>query len=187
MRLRYLSHRRPAKAQASLRIRAVSPEPSLFAYLKYGSRLTFRPKIRHLATVGDCACAFEERVYERRNLMRWLKCERTMIKSWYAPSHEVMVIFVFCKRILQTRMGIHPVGIDVWFLVGPFVYFMWANSEGSGETARMRRFAWAFAGRLCDKYHNLMSWPNYNQSPYPVHDIKSCIKWGRTSWSGLLQ
>ena len=32
MRLWYLSHRRPAKAQASLRIRAVSPEPSLFAH-----------------------------------------------------------------------------------------------------------------------------------------------------------
>ena len=28
---------------------------------------------------------------------------------------------------------------------------MCANSEGSGET-------WAFTGRLCDKYHNLMSW-----------------------------
>ena len=22
----------------------------------------------------------------------------------------------------------------------------------------MRRLAWAFAARLCDKYHNLMSW-----------------------------
>ena len=31
MRLWYLSHRQPAKAQASLRICAVSPEPSLFA------------------------------------------------------------------------------------------------------------------------------------------------------------
>ena len=28
----------PAKAQASLRIRAVSPEPALFAHMKYGSR-----------------------------------------------------------------------------------------------------------------------------------------------------
>ena len=37
---------------------------------------------------------------------------------------------------------------------------MYANSEGSGETARMRRLAWAFAGRLCDKYHNLMIWLN---------------------------
>ena len=38
---------------------------------------------------------------------------------------------------------------------------MWANSEGSGETARMRRLAWAFAGRLCDKFHNLVSWLIY--------------------------
>ena len=37
-------------------------------------------------------------------------------------------------------------------------YFMCASSEGSGETARMRRLAGAFAGRLCGKYHNLMSW-----------------------------
>ena len=36
MRLWYLSHRRPVKAQASLRIRAVSPEPSLLAHMKYG-------------------------------------------------------------------------------------------------------------------------------------------------------
>ena len=34
---------------------------------------------------------------------------------------------------------------------------MCANSEGSGETARMRSLAWAFAVRLCDKYYNLMS------------------------------
>ena len=38
MRLWYLLHRGPAKAQASLRIRAVSPEPSLFANMNYGSR-----------------------------------------------------------------------------------------------------------------------------------------------------
>ena len=37
MRLWYLSHRRPAKAQASLRIRAVSPEPSLFTHVTYGN------------------------------------------------------------------------------------------------------------------------------------------------------
>ena len=39
-----------------------------------------------------------------------------------------------------------------------FPYFMCANSEGSCETVRMHRLAWAFTGRLCDKYHNLMSW-----------------------------
>ena len=37
-------------------------------------------------------------------------------------------------------------------------YFMCVTSKGSGKTARMRRLALAFAGRLCDKYHNAMSW-----------------------------
>ena len=60
MRLWYLSHRRPAKAQVSLRVRAVSPEPSLFANMYYGSRRRVRPKIRHLAPLGGYACALEE-------------------------------------------------------------------------------------------------------------------------------
>ena len=35
---------------------------------------------------------------------------------------------------------------------------MCVNSEGSEETAWMRSVTWAFAGRLCDKYHNFLSW-----------------------------
>ena len=38
VRLWYLSHMRPAKAQGSLRTRAILPEPSLFAHMKYGNR-----------------------------------------------------------------------------------------------------------------------------------------------------
>ena len=60
MRFWYLSHRRPAKAQASLRIRAVSPEPLLFAHMKYGSRRRVWPKIRHLAPLDGCTCGFEK-------------------------------------------------------------------------------------------------------------------------------
>ena len=37
-------------------------------------------------------------------------------------------------------------------------FFMCVNSEGSGETVWMRSLAWALTIRLCDKYHNLMSW-----------------------------
>ena len=48
----YLSHRRPAKPQTSLRIWAVSPEPSLFADMQYGSSRRVRPKIGHLAPPG---------------------------------------------------------------------------------------------------------------------------------------
>ena len=52
MTLWYLIHGRPAKAQASLRIRAVSPKPSLFAHMKYGNRRRVQPKIRHLVPTG---------------------------------------------------------------------------------------------------------------------------------------
>ena len=31
--------------------------------------------------------------------------------------------FVLCKLMLRTRMLSHPVRLDVWFSVGPFVYF----------------------------------------------------------------
>ena len=34
-----------------------------------------------------------------------------------------MLLFILGKLILQTHMCSHPVGLDVWFLVGPFVYF----------------------------------------------------------------
>ena len=62
-----LINRRPAKAQASLCI-SLSPEPSLFAYMKYKNRRIVRPKIRHIAPLDGCACAFEEWVYGGRKV-----------------------------------------------------------------------------------------------------------------------
>ena len=64
----WMKLRRPANAQASLHIRAVTPEPSLFAHMKYGSRRKVRPKIRHLAPLDVCTCAFEEWVYGGRKV-----------------------------------------------------------------------------------------------------------------------
>ena len=63
--------------------------------------------------------------------------------------------FLLRKLILHRRMRSHPLGLDVWFLVGPFVYFhtLWVRTAKA-----LARLAWAFAGCLCDKYHNLMSW-----------------------------
>ena len=64
------------------------------------------------------------------------------------PAHEIMVLCVLRKLILQTRMRSHPVGLDVWRLVGLFIYF---------HTLRLWT-AKALAISICDKYHNLMSW-----------------------------
>ena len=56
-RMWYLSPMRAAKVQASLRIRAVSPEPSLLAHTSSESRGTFRQKTRSLAHLNGWACA----------------------------------------------------------------------------------------------------------------------------------
>ena len=82
-----------------------------------------------------------------------------VLNKLFEPTHEIMVLFVLRELLLQMRMRSQWARclIFSWTLcLHP--YFMCANSEGSGETARMRRLAWAFAGRLCDKYHNLISW-----------------------------
>ena len=102
-----------------------------------------------------------------------LKRQNIIRDTWNEPTHEIMALFVLRKLILQTRMRCHPVWLDVWFLVGPFVYC--ANSEGSGETSRMRRlpepslFAYAittiisWAGSYHQRYMKwLITKPNFS-------------------------
>ena len=48
-----------------------------------------------------------------------------------------MVLFVLSKLILQTRMRSHPVGLDVWFLVRPFVYFHTSGVRTAKALARL--------------------------------------------------
>ena len=56
-RIWYLSPMRAAKVQASLRIRAVSPEPPLLAHTSSESRGSFRQKARSPAPLNGWACA----------------------------------------------------------------------------------------------------------------------------------
>ena len=67
MRLWYLSHRRPPKAQARLHIRTVSPEPSLFAHIKYiiiffGTNLpvSLNLGIQHQALKYSQVCSYDD-------------------------------------------------------------------------------------------------------------------------------
>ena len=65
---------RAAKVQASLRIRAVSPEPPLLAHTSSESRGTFRQKTRSLAPLNDCACAVKmchDGMLEDTNSLDW--------------------------------------------------------------------------------------------------------------------
>ena len=56
-RIWYLSPMRAAKVQVRLRIRAVSPEPSLLAHTSSEPRGTFRQKARSLARLKGWECA----------------------------------------------------------------------------------------------------------------------------------
>ena len=58
-RICYLLRMRATKVQASLRIHAVSPEPSLLAHTSSESRGTLRQKARSLAELNGWACAVE--------------------------------------------------------------------------------------------------------------------------------
>ena len=59
----------------------------------------------------------------------------------FEPSHEIMALFDLHKLILQTRMRSHPMGLDVWFLVRPFVYFHTSCEQIAKALVRLRRCA----------------------------------------------
>ena len=68
----------------------------------------------HLAKPQSLSCQYKE------TLVPWLSIWRSSAKwaiSWDYGTFRPP------KIILQTGMRSHPVELDVWFLVGPFVYF----------------------------------------------------------------
>ena len=91
----------------------------------------------------------------------------------YGPFHEIMVLFVLHKLILQTRMCCRPVGLDDWVLVGPFVYFHTSCVQTAMALARLRG---------CE---------GYPSEPSLVAYVISTIIWGAGSyikyirWSSL--
>ena len=59
-------------------------------------------------------------------------------ESVYEPAHEIVTRFVLRKLILQTRMRSYAGGLDVWCLVGPFVYFHTVCVRTAKALARLR-------------------------------------------------
>ena len=85
-----------AKVQASLRIRAVSPEPPLLAHTSSESRGTFRQKARSLAPLNGWACAvkiYHDRMLKDTNL---LDRAQVIIKGYFC-------FFLHEKFIVGTR------------------------------------------------------------------------------------
>ena len=185
-RIWYLSPMRAVKVQASLRIRAVSPEPSLLAHTSSESRGTPRQKARSLAPLNGWACAvgichdgmledtnsldgaqirsliqticlFDLFFYVPVNLLRscwaWSVNLSTLFLIWAASSDFVSSSIPSWQILTAHAQPFRGARDLVFCLKVPLdSLLVWASSEGSGETVRMRRLAWTFAARIGDKY-----------------------------------
>ena len=80
-----------------------------------------------------------------------------MKQNWliiWAPSSEFVSLSFPSWQILTAHAQPFRGARDLAFCqkVPIDSLLVWASSEGSGETARMRRLAWTFAARIGDKY-----------------------------------
>ena len=71
-----------------------------------------------------------------------------------APSSEFVSSNIPSWQILTAHAQPFRGARDLafWLKVPLDSLLVWASSEGSGETARMRRLAWTYAARIGDKY-----------------------------------
>ena len=76
-----------------------------------------------------------------------------IIMNW-APSSEFVSSNIRSWQILTAHAQLIRGARDLAFCLKVPLdsLLVWASSEGSGETARMRRLAWTFAARIGDKY-----------------------------------
>ena len=90
---------RAAKVQASLRIRAVSPEPPLLAHTSSESKGIFRQKARSLAPLNDWACAVKI-------------CHDGMLEDTNSLDGAQMVLLIFCLLDIIYDDDALPVKLD---------------------------------------------------------------------------
>ena len=96
---------RAGKVQASLRIRAVSPEPSLLAHTSSESRGTFRQKARSLAPLNGWACAVKichDGMLEDTNSLDGAHLHALKVKPMHQVTDVSTVKSGWCNNDLHT-------------------------------------------------------------------------------------
>ena len=175
---------RAAKVQASLRIRAVSPEPPLLAPTSSESRRTFRQKARSLAPLNGWACAVKichDGMLEDTNLLDGAHFISVWMFSFlqyiWAPSSELVSSSILSWQIVtahaQPFRGARVLAFCL--KVPPDSLLVWASSGGSGEIAWMRRLAWTFAARIGDKYQIRLTRPIWSSINCNINQTKLAI------------
>ena len=130
----YLSHRRPAKAQASLHIRAASLEPSLFAHTKCGSRRRVRSKQQTSSPTG----------WLRMRVWRMsLRRTKSAIISWDGSNDK--------KGDVQKSQKYK------WATSWENLFLPYANNKGADQPAHPRSLISAFVIRCLDSIISVVS------------------------------
>ena len=111
-RIWYISPMRAAKVQASLRIRAVSPEPPLLAHTSSESRGTIRQKARSLAPLNGWACAiknYHDGMLEDTNSLDgahmfivFMSVTFILKERQYIDAHILHRILTFIRKLITT-------------------------------------------------------------------------------------
>ena len=85
------------------------------------------------------------------------------------PWHDIVFLFILRKLILQTRMRSHPVGLDVWFLDAPFVYFHISCVQTAKALVRLRGCAGSPEPSLVAYViSTIVSWAGSFNLPYNI-------------------
>ena len=119
-----------------------SPVNTVNSYPYFPVNDGFARRSHYSTQIGWC------RVYQGK-----VVCSCLCINIW-APSSEFVSSSILSWQILtahaQTFRGARYLAFCLKVPLDSLL--VWASSEGSGETARMRRLAWTFAARIGDKY-----------------------------------
>ena len=129
-RIWYLSPMRAAKVQASLRIRAVSPEPPLLAHTNSESSGTFRQKARSLASLNGWACAVKtchdgmledtnslDGAHIANNVNKTMQFRPLRTLLLYDPRQANLCLRAFRHDKFQLRMSSYSEGPGIWLSV----------------------------------------------------------------------
>ena len=164
-RIWYLSPMRAAKVQASLRIRAVSPEPSLLAHTSSESRGTFRQKARSLAPLNGWACAVKichDGMLEDTNS---LGGAHIYLKCLLAIELEFGKHLACCIKISPAwlHVAVRPTGLSdcTHSLNGPCLekthFLLHANNKDTDQPEHLQRLISVFVIRCQDSLISLVS------------------------------
>ena len=155
-----------------------------------GSVLIFRTKIIWSGPkFGLVWCGYLNVAIVFLSYYACLCCQTNQQSMKWAPSNEFVSSSFPSWQILtvhaQPFRGAMDLALCLKVLLDSLL--VWASSEGSGETARMRRLAWTFAARIGDKYQICLTRSKWCYHVfYQSYNVLELISWNSSCSFKLL-